>query len=345
MLAAVSVLSLGLLLSACSTSKESELVASSPEDSFTNPVSTIGNDPYVINHGDGYLAVESKNGGLWVTQSEPGNLTGIFKSSVTEKIWDTPTAGANCKDVWAPELHLLDDAWYVYYAATTCDGDNANHRMFVLKSDSMDPLGSYTDLGPVAMREDFWAIDGTVVDLEGQRYFLWSGWEAEEDGQQNLYIAPMDSPTTLAAERVKLSEPTETWEKMAMPIQEGPQVLVKEDTTHVIYSASGSWTDDYAYGALTFQGGDVLDPLNWVKTPHALFGKTDKVTGVGHGSFVVSPDGTEDWMIYHASRAPGSGWDRVLRMQPFEWEGTKPVFGEPVGPDITLKLPSGELKP
>lgn len=329
-----------LVLSGCAQNKPL-----GPESGFTNPVATTGNDPYVIGHEEGFLTVESKKGGLWVTKSEPANLTGVFRSGNSTQVWSAPSTGANCRDVWAPELISLDDAWYIYYAATTCDGGNKNHRMFVLKADTPDPMGTYSDLGAVEMKDDFWAIDGTVLDHDGSRYFIWSGWAAQEDGQQNLYIAPMDSPTSLSAERTLLSEPTEDWERNAMPIQEGPQILTKDEALLIIYSASGSWTDDYAYGSLTFQGGEILDPGNWKKSESAIFAKTDEVTGVGHGSFVKSPDGSEDWMVYHASHVPGSGWDRVIRMQPFTWDGATPNFGVPAPPAEFLPFPSGEAKP
>jgi GH43 family beta-xylosidase len=64
-------------------------------------------------------------------------------------VWTYPTSGPNCNGVWAPELHYLSGKWYIYYAATTCDNNNANHRMFVLEGNSQDPLGSYTDKGKI----------------------------------------------------------------------------------------------------------------------------------------------------------------------------------------------------
>ena len=38
--------------------------------------------------------------------------------------------------VWAPELHYINGAFYIYVAMTTPDGNNANHRMYVLKGRS-----------------------------------------------------------------------------------------------------------------------------------------------------------------------------------------------------------------
>lgn len=317
------------------------------ETMFTNPVADVGNDPYVVEHEGSYYLVESRSGGaVWVTRSAPGNLTDIFWSGTAVKVWEPPLEGPACRDVWAPELHLIDDRWFIYFAATTCDGDNVNHRMFALESEGPDPQGSYVERGQVTDETDRWAIDGTTFVEDDQRYFLWSGWEGDTDGQQNLYIAPMSDPVTISGPRVLLAEPTHEWEMRAMPVLEGPQVLRGEDRTVVVYSASGSWTDDYGYGLLSLGGDDVLDPASWTRSSEPAFAKTDKVFGPGHGSFVRSPDGTEDWMVYHAARFSGAGWDRVIHAQPFSWtQDGLPDLGTPVPAGVEIAVPSGQLPP
>jgi GH43 family beta-xylosidase len=86
-----------------------------------------------------------------------------------------------------------------------------------------------------------------------------------------------------------------------------------------------------------------LNPSSWVKNAAPVFAKTDKVFGPGHASFVKSPDGTEDWIVYHAAKYRGSGPDRNIRIQRFDWNADgSPNFGQPVDPEIFLKVPSGE---
>ena len=80
---------------------------------------------------------------------------------------------------------------------------------------------------------------------------------------------------------------------------------------------------------------------SWVKSG-PVFSGTDVVYGVGHASFTVSPDGTEDWIVYHAKKGPEPGWDRVIRTQPFTWSADgSPHFGRPVPPGQALAVPSG----
>ncbi len=228
------------------------------------------------------------------------------------------------------------------------DGRNENHRLYVLENPDPDPFaGTFTLKGKVAdPAADRWAIDGTVLTVRGKQYLVWSGWAGTTDVRQNLYVAPLANPWTLAGPRVKMAEPTHPWEKVGAPpaVLEGPQALVHGDAVHVLYSASGSWTDSHCMGRLTLTpGGDPLDPSAWVKHPEPVFRSGNGVTAPGHCCFAQSPDGKDDWLLYHVARFPGAGWNRQVRLQPFAWaaDGT-PAFGEPAAPDKLLSLPGGE---
>ncbi|HET9236580.1 MAG TPA: family 43 glycosylhydrolase [Oligoflexus sp.] len=114
------------------------------------------------------------------------------------KVWQAPSGTEHSRQLWAAELHYLDGLWYIYYAAS--DGNNATHRMYVLESIGQDPTGPYRFKGRIAAATDRWAIDGTVLEPgDGRRYFVWSGWDGDENIQQNLYIAPMQNPWTLGS--------------------------------------------------------------------------------------------------------------------------------------------------
>ncbi|WP_375388651.1 family 43 glycosylhydrolase [uncultured Amnibacterium sp.] len=307
---------------------------------FQNPIKGAGADPYVVRWHHGYYLVESRDGGIWVTRSPRDDLVGIA-SGTAERIWTFPTSGPACADLWAPELHRIGSRWFVYYAATTCDGDNANHRMFALESATDDPQGAFTNAGAVTDAADRWAIDGTRFRWHGIDYFVWSGWPGGSDGQQDLYIARMSSPTRLVGTGVRLSTPTRPFERHGAPIEEGPQALIHDGVLRIVYSASGSWTDHYGYGMLTATSDDLLSPRTWQKSPVPVFASDDEATSPGHGSFVKSPDGTEDWMVYHVARYRGAGWDRQIDAQRFTWSLTgAPVFGRPVGDDVAQAIPS-----
>ena len=306
---------------------------------FRNPIlPSPSADPWVIQHQGEYLYCESRNQeSIWVRRS-PSLIQ--LNEQEGAMIWTAPARGGNSKSVWAPELHLIDGTWFIFYAAD--DGLNENHRMWVLEGLTNDPTGPYRCRG--ALETSGWAIDGTVLQAaDGQCYFIWSGWPGAENGLQNLYIARMASPWKLETARVLLAAPSEAWERVDMPICEGPQILQRNGRTFLVYSSSGSWTVDYCLGLMELVGGDPLDPASWVKHGCA-FSKTDRVWGVGHCSFVQSPDGAEDWIVYHAKSKRKKGWsDRNVRAQRFSWttEGL-PNFGAPIPAGIPINAPSGD---
>src|SRR4029079_3751756 len=100
-------------------------------------------------------------------------------------------------------------------------------------------------------------------------------------------------------------------------------------------------------GMLTYNGGDPLDSHSWDKSEQPVFQRSDekKVYGPGHNGFFKSPDGTEDWIVYHANDNPGDACvgKRTTRVQKFTWnaDGT-PNFGIPVATTMDIPNPSGD---
>jgi GH43 family beta-xylosidase len=147
-----------------------------------------------------------------------------------------------------------------------------------------------------------------------------------------------------------ISTPTYDWEKIGDPdVNEGPQIIKNAaGKVFLVYSASGCWTDDYSLGLLTLKtGGDPMNAADWTKTPTPVFTKnpSSSAYGPGHNSFFKSPNGTEDWILYHANPASGQqcGNSRSPRMQKFTWnaDGT-PSFGSPASINTPITRPSGE---
>lgn len=75
-------------------------------------------------------------------------------------------------------------------------------------SDDTDPLGNYTLHGPLETGdragEPIWAIDMTILEHQGKRYALWSGWDEPGSDRQYLYAAAMESPTEIIPPRVRI---------------------------------------------------------------------------------------------------------------------------------------------
>ena len=171
-------------------------------------------------------------------------------------------------------------------------------------------------------------------------------------------IAKLNNPWTIESKRVKISQPEHAWERHGdlndpnnpphVDVNEGPQVLMHGEKLFIIYSASGCWTDFYALGMLTASAkSNLLDATSWKKHPEPFFKQSseNKVFAPGHNSFFKSPDGKEDWILYHANNEPGQGCGkhRSPRAQKFTWNADGiPQFGEPVKDGMALQVPSNK---
>lgn len=316
-------------------------------DTFTNPI-TKGADPWIIQHKGKYMWCKSRND-LGITLRVFDELD---KPGKPREIWTAPAEGPYSKEVWAPEIHFIDEHWYVYFAAS--DGDNKNHLAYVLKSEGDDPFGKYKLHGPLATGEgtdgkspNIWAIDMTVLNHKGQLYALWSGWEKNGADEQFLYIAPMKTPVELSEKRVRICDNDDyLWERTeekvdSRGLNEGPQILQNGDRTFVIYSCAASWLPTYKLGLLELIGDDPMKPESWKKHPEPIFQSSEETYGVGHGCFVKSPDGSEWWHVYHAKNERKDGWNRSIFAQPFTFDASGfPQFGKPVNRGIEIQKPA-----
>jgi GH43 family beta-xylosidase len=320
-----------------------------PGNSFVNPILSSGPDPWVIKKGDAYYYTHTQGNkiALWKTAKMSD-----LKNAPVQTIWTAPATGPNSRNVWAPELHFINNKWYAYYTAGS-SADLNTQRTFVLENVNEDPRnGTWIDKGQIRdPAADFFAIDGTVFNYKNKNFFIWSGHASLSDQNQRLYIAEMSDPWTLSTSRSLISSPQLTWETNGAPpaVNEAPEILTNPSgKLFLIYSASGCWTDDYSLGMLTLKdGGDPLKAADWTKSSLPVFVKntSNGAYGPGHNSFFKSADGKEDWIIYHANPSSGQGCgdNRNPRMQKFTWttDGS-PDFGAPVKINTSIAKPSGE---
>lgn len=326
--------------------------AFSETTTFTNPIAE-GADPWVVKHGEQYVWCFSEgNRGISVWLSD--RLTSLGTRHV---VWEAPESGPFSREVWAPEMHFLDGKWYIYMAAS--DGRNENHLAYALESEGEDPLGPYELHGPFATGDgadgkspNIWAIDMTVLEHEGKRYAIWSGWDAPGTDQQFLYIAPMEGPLKLSGTRILLADNDDfLWERTeeregSRGLNEGAQVLKREGRTFLTYSCGASWARTYKLGLLELTGEDPLDPAAWKKHPEPVFQSAGTTIGTGHSTFVPSPDGSELWHVFHAKVDARDGWRRAVFLQPIDFaDDGFPEFGEAAQAAVEMPLPSGQKMP
>ncbi|MGH3727989.1 MAG: glycoside hydrolase family 43 protein [Micromonosporaceae bacterium] len=308
---------------------------------FRNPLN-MGADPtLVVHNGWYYLSTTLGNRlGMWRARS----LAGLVTAPETT-VWRDSDPSRN-KQVWAPALYRFQRPegyrWYIYYTAS--DGVDANHRTYVVESEGDDPMGPYHFKAKLA---DFgeYAIDGEPFVHNGRMYFAWSSPGRGMGGPQQLYLASMSDPWTLSSGRVALPADGGCTE-----VREGPTTLRRGNRLFLTYSSCDTGKPDYQLWMKSItNGADPLNPGNWAQHPGPVFSRNDAtgVWGPGHHFFFKSPDGTEDWIAYHAKNTSAYNYHwRTTRAQRISWhaDGT-PNLGRPLAAGATQNLPSGDPGP
>jgi GH43 family beta-xylosidase len=340
-------LALCAVLSSCNndSTPQVESVDKVKKGSFTNPLFPNGADPWLEYwQGNYYLTTTTWTSELVMRKSP--TLAGLAKATPIN-VWSA-TDPERCCNFWAFEFHRLKGPsgyrWYMMYTAGQ-DGTLDHQHLNVLESAGDDPMGPYEYKG--AMMPNVWNIDGNYLQLKDKLYLIYSQWQGDE--QRNL-IAEMDTPWSLKPDtkHVVLTRPVLDWETSQRKVTEGAEILQHNGRTFMTYSGSFCDTPDYKLGLLELVGDDPMVATNWHKSEKPVFERTESVFGPGHNGFFTSPDGSEDWLVYHANdlETQGCGATRSLRAQKFTWnaDGT-PNFAKPVTPGVVVAPPSGEDGP
>ena len=318
-----------------------------PNNAFITLTTFATPDPFLVRaHGRYFLTCTC---GDRIDILASSTLVG-FRAARPTTVWRPSPSTRYSAGLWAPELHALDGRWYIYFAAEHPAHGHKSHRMYVLggPSQTHDPtIGPWQCLGTIrGMPEEQWAIDGTVFELKGAHYFVYSGWprgECESDLNQELFIMSLDTPIRAGSAPVRISKPSETWEQTRDSnglhgINEGPQWLAAPNNSWcgIVYSCGGSWTCEYKMGVLHFQGGDPLNPASWRKDMMPLLQSKSSGRGPfgpGHGNFISRGDRVLG--IFHATDEPTDGWNnRKARAQIITWSQHGPYMGKYIGTEI-----------
>ncbi len=259
--------------------------------------SSKSRDPYVLYYNNSYYYCFSRDDKIYLSVSKELDLLYKAKEIVAYK------NEAGLKNLWAPELHIIDNKCYIYVACD--DENNENHRMYVLYNNSDDPLLEYENNGIISDVSNKWAIDGTILNYKNELYFVWSGCDGDIHFKQEIFIAKMNNPFEIGSKKVLLSTPEYDWEKCGGDgvnlafVNEGPAIIRVSGKTYIIYSASGCWCENYCLGMLELVGDDVLSKDSWKKYDKPIFSNINGLIGPGHCSFIIKDD-NEGYMFFHS---------------------------------------------
>jgi GH43 family beta-xylosidase len=307
-------------------------------DTWTNPLVLQRADPHVLRHTDGfYYLVATVPEYDRIELRRASTLAGLSIAQ-PETLWRRPASGPMSGVVWAPEIHFIDGRWFIYFSGGEAGGPWHSVRLYVLENAAADPFADeWKEKGKISTQWDTFTLDPTTFEHRGVRYLVWTQVEPDRQGS-NIYLARMDSPTSIVGEPTLLSRPEFLWEQRVYWVNEAPAVLIRHEKVFITYSASAT-DSNYCMGLLTAAAdADLLDPRSWHKSPEPVFTSStaNSQFGPGHNSFTTTPDGRTDILVYHARNyreIPGealSNPDRHTRAQVLSWTNDNhPVFGEP----------------
>lgn len=302
---------------------------------YTSPWIVNRADPYVWKHIDGtYYFTASVPEYDCIVLRKAATIEGLVDAEETV-IWRKHETGEMGHHIWAPELHYIDDKWYVYFAAGKAEEIWAI-RPYVLECADADPItGTWVEKGKIELDFESFSLDATTFNHKGMQYLIWAQYKGDDS---NIYMAKLANPWTIVGPQVLLSTPQYDWETQGHRVNEGPAVLVRNGRIFVAFSASA--TDHrYCVGLLeASEDSDLLDPSSWTKHPLPVFETNEETEnfGPGHNCFTVAEDGVTDLIVYHARPYRDiiggalSDPNRHARVQRFTWnEDGTPRFGKP----------------
>jgi beta-xylosidase len=328
-----------------------------------NPLSIALGDPYILKASDdtyymigtggvrdGFKMYSSPDLKIW-------NDEGRIYQGNTEDSW-------GISNFWAPELYEIDGRYYLLFSAdwrVNPTDELENFRIGVAVSDS--PGGPYEDLYERPIFDPGYpVIDGNLIFEDGKIFLYYSRccykhpvdsevaeWareksmfeEIEESWIYGVEMKPdfsgiIGEPELLLRPPVSMDDPQAEWESLSVTSgevnrrwTEGSFIFKEKDTYYIMYSANFFGGKNYAIGYATSKsplGPFTKGPNNPVIQKNIETGGI--VTGTGHNSATISPDGRELLCVYHG-RTSLTGRDRVVfidRMEVLD-DGTLTVYG------------------
>jgi beta-xylosidase len=263
---------------------------------YTNPI-VDGDfpDPSVVRIGPEYWAIATASSG---NASPPiMRSSDLVNWTLAGYLFAQPPAWSSGRQLWGPSLERFGDRYLVYYSARKKYG-----RPCVTVGESDNPIGPYTDRGPLVCQSRA-SIDPSVVhNNHGRPYLVW-----KENGN--------GSPSTLWTQALSfdglqlVGDPhkimvakRDGWEG---GLVEGPRIVKRNNWLYLFYSGGRCCAPtDCKYALGVARSKSIYGPWRrYKKNPFLKTTKSWKCPGTG--GILQTPSG-HWWMVYHGYRARGS---------------------------------------
>lgn len=225
---------------------------------------------------------------------------------VTEKSF-----GTTC--YWAPEVYAYRGAYYMVYSAAfqTPESTAVNklrHCIGLAKADT--PAGPFVDVYDHPLfAPGYSVIDASLLfDDDGRVYLLYSrdnceNYQGDKRVSETYGVELAADLSGAVGEPVLLATPTSPWELLSGSViwNEGPCAFKRNGIYYLLFTANYYASRHYAVGYAT--ATSPLGPYTKAAENPILVGDGKSTAGTGHCNLTHSPDGTEDYIVYHTLTA------------------------------------------
>lgn len=281
-------------------------------NTYPNPFIPERADPYIVKATDGFYYFTSsypafmsaENGYDRIILRKSKTVAGL-KNAEEQTIWTAHESGVMSRHIWAPEMHLINNIWYIFFAAG--EKENVwNIRPFVLKCKGCNPIeDKWEELGQMQAAEGdnlsftAFSLDMTYFEHNGKHFVIW----AQILEHSSLLMAEInpENPNKLISKPIVLTKPDYDWERVRHSVNEGASVLKMNDKIYVFFSASGTGSE-YCIGLLWADiNSDLMKNDSWTKKSTPVLSTEDlkDEAGPGHNCFVTDENGRL-LLVYHA---------------------------------------------
>lgn len=272
-------------------------------------------DPYIIKGSNGYYyftasypmcGKDDAEGYDRIILRRSKTIDGL-RDAEEKVIWDEKESDAAFRFIWAPEIHEIGGKWYVLFAASGSKNNVWDIDCHIIMCSGDDPYNdSWIDKGKfnACDGDNFsfrgFSLDMTYFECAGKHYVAW----AQNGGNSNVYLATInpEEPWKTTCPAMLLTKPEYDWEKVKIPVNEGPAALIKDGKIFLAFSASATGPE-YCIGLMyADEKADLMNIENWTKlsTPLLTSDDLNGEYGPGHNSFVKDESG--DWLLVYHSR-------------------------------------------
>lgn len=262
---------------------------------YTNPVKANMPDPYILKYDGTYY--------LYGTDM-PGSGFGVYTS---QDLVNWQPAGVCAKKgeilgndgFWAPEVYYANNQFYMLYTADE----------FLCMAVSKSPTGPFVKTSDNYIFSDFLSIDGNLLFDDDGSVYLYFSKVIKDSGrpQQQIWGCKMNDDL-LSADRSTLTHLTSAseWEGRT---NEGPFVIKHNGIYYLSYSGNAYTSEDYSVGYATAKS-PLGKFIKYKQNPILMHDRY--VFGPGHHCFVMSPDDSEMFIVYHSHKSESEVHPRNL---------------------------------